>query len=345
MSQQPQRNRRWVLASRPHGAPVAENFRLEEDQVPVPGEGQLLLRTVYLSLDPYMRGRMSDQPSYSPPMEIGAVMVGATVSRVEQSSHPDFSEGDWVLGYSGWQKYEISEGEGLVKLDDSIPQRSWALGVLGMPGFTAYMGLLDIGRPKEGETLVVAAATGPVGATVGQIGKLKGCRVIGVAGGSEKCRHAKEMLGFDECLDHRAEDFADQLAAACPDGIDIYYENVGGKVFDAVLPLFNTSARVPVCGLVSGYNATDLPEGPDRLSLLMGTILKKRMRVQGFIIAQDYAHRIDEFQQQMGEWVKAEKIHYREEITEELENAPQTFIGMLEGKNFGKVVIQVSAES
>lgn len=345
MSQQPQRNRRWVLASRPHGAPVAENFRLEEDQVPVPGEGQLLLRTVYLSLDPYMRGRMSDQPSYSPPVEIGAVMVGATVSRVEQSSHPDFSEGDWVLGYSGWQKYEISEGEGLVKLDDSIPQHSWALGVLGMPGFTAYMGLLDIGRPKEGETLVVAAATGPVGATVGQIGKLKGCRVIGVAGGSEKCRHAKEVLGFDECLDHRAEDFADQLAAACPDGIDIYYENVGGKVFDAVLPLFNTSARVPVCGLVSGYNATDLPEGPDRLSLLMGTILKKRMRVQGFIIAQDYAHRIDEFQQQMGEWVKAEKIHYREEITEGLENAPQTFIGMLEGKNFGKVVIQVSAES
>jgi NADPH-dependent curcumin reductase len=345
MSQQPQRNRRWVLASRPHGAPVAENFRLEEDQVPTPGEGQLLLRTVYLSLDPYMRGRMSDQPSYSPPVEIGAVMVGATVSRVEQSSHPDFSEGDWVLGYSGWQKYEISEGEGLVKLDDSIPQRSWALGVLGMPGFTAYMGLLDIGRPKEGETLVVAAATGPVGATVGQIGKLKGCRVIGVAGGSEKCRHAKEVLGFDECLDHYAEDFADQLAAACPDGIDIYYENVGGKVFDAVLPLFNTSARVPVCGLVSGYNATDLPEGPDRLSLLMGTILKKRMRVQGFIIAQDYAHRIDEFQQQMGEWVKAEKIHYREEITEGLENAPQTFIGMLEGKNFGKVVIQVSAES
>lgn len=345
MSQQPQRNRRWVLASRPHGAPVAENFRLEEDQVPVPGEGQLLLRTVYLSLDPYMRGRMSDQPSYSPPVEIGAVMVGATVSRVEQSSHPDFSEGDWVLGYSGWQKYEISEGEGLVKLDDSIPQRSWALGVLGMPGFTAYMGLLDIGRPKEGETLVVAAATGPVGATVGQIGKLKGCRVIGVAGGSEKCRYAKEILGFDECLDHRAEDFADQLAAACPDGIDIYYENVGGKVFDAVLPLFNASARVPVCGLVSGYNATDLPEGPDRLSLLMGTILKKRMRVQGFIIAQDYAHRIDEFQQQMGEWVKAEKIHYREEITEGLENAPQTFIGMLEGKNFGKVVIQVSAES
>ncbi|POP44259.1 NADP-dependent oxidoreductase [Superficieibacter electus] len=345
MSQQPQRNRRWVLASRPHGAPVADNFRLEEDQVPAPGEGQVLLRTLWLSLDPYMRGRMSDQPSYAPPVDIGAVMVGATVSVVEQSSHPDFSPGDRVLGYSGWQKYEISDGKGLVKLDDSVPHLSWALGVLGMPGFTAYMGLLDIGRPKEGETLVVAAATGPVGATVGQIGKIKGCRVVGVAGGAEKCRHAVDVLGFDACIDHRAEDFADQLAAACPDGVDIYYENVGGKVFDAVLPLFNTSARVPVCGLVSGYNATDLPEGPDRLSLLMGTILKKRMRVQGFIIAQDYGHRIDEFQQQMGEWVKAEKIRYREEVTEGLENAPQTFIGMLEGKNFGKVVIRVSAEN
>ena len=345
MSQQPQRNRRWVLASRPHGAPVAENFRLEEEQISAPGEGQLLLRTVYLSLDPYMRGRMSDQPSYSPPVEIGAVMVGATVSQVEQSNHADFAPGDYVLGYSGWQKYALSDGKDLVKLDDSIPHLSWALGVLGMPGFTAYMGLLDIGNPKKGETLVVAAATGPVGATVGQIGKLKGCRVIGVAGGPQKCRHAKEVLGFDECLDHRADDFADQLAAACPDGIDIYYENVGGKVFDAVLPLFNTSARVPVCGLVSGYNATDLPEGPDRLSLLMGTILKKRMRVQGFIIAQDYAHRIDEFQQQMGEWVKAEKIHYLEEVTGGLENAPHTFIGMLEGKNFGKVVIKVSEES
>ncbi len=344
MSQQPQRNRRWVLASRPHGAPVAENFRLEENEVAAPGEGQLLLRTVYLSLDPYMRGRMSDQPSYSPPVEIDAVMVGGTVSRVEQSNHPDFAEGDWVLGYSGWQKYDLSDGKGLVKLDASLKHPSWALGILGMPGFTAYMGLLDIGQPKDGETLVVAAATGPVGATVGQIGKLKGCRVVGVAGGSEKCRYAVEVLGFDACLDHRADDFADQLAAACPDGIDIYYENVGGKVFDAVLPLFNTSARVPVCGLVSGYNATDLPEGPDRLSLLMGTILKKRMRVQGFIIAQDYGHRLDEFRQQMGEWVNAGKIHYREEITDGLENAPQTFFGLLQGKNFGKVVIRVSPE-
>ncbi|HDJ0699349.1 TPA: NADP-dependent oxidoreductase [Escherichia coli] len=311
MGQQKQRNRRWVLASRPHGAPVPENFRLEEDDVATPGEGQVLLRTVYLSLDPYMRGRMSDEPSYSPPVDIGGVMVGGTVSRVVESNHPDYQPGDWVLG---------------------------------MPGFTAYMGLLDIGQPKEGETLVVAAATGPVGATVGQIGKLKGCRVVGVAGGAEKCRHAIEVLGFDVCLDHHADDFAEQLVKACPKGIDIYYENVGGKVFDAVLPLLNTSARIPVCGLVSSYNATELPPGPDRLPLLMATVLKKRIRLQGFIIAQDYGHRIHEFQKEMGQWVKEDKIHYHEDITDGLENAPQTFIGLLKGKNFGKVVIRVAGD-
>lgn len=344
MSQSTTQNRRWVLASRPHGAPVAENFRLEEQPIPTPAEGQVLLRTVWLSLDPYMRGRMSDAPSYSPPVEIGAVMVGGTVSRVETSRHPDYKEGEWVLGYSGWQEYELSDGKGLVRLGENPSHPSWALGVLGMPGFTAYMGLLDIGQPQAGETLVVAAATGPVGATVGQIGKIKGGRVIGVAGGEEKCRHAVDVLGFDACLDHHADDFSEQLAKACPQGIDVYYENVGGKVFDAVLPLLNTSARVPVCGLVSGYNATNLPDGPDRLLLLMGTILKKRIRMQGFIIAQDYGHRIDEFQQEMGRWVKEGKIHYREQVTEGLDAAPEALIGLLEGKNFGKVVIRVAAD-
>ncbi|WP_395300265.1 NADP-dependent oxidoreductase [Enterobacter sp. ECC-175] len=342
MSQSSTQNRRWVLASRPHGAPLADNFRLEEQPIPTPAEGQILLRTVWLSLDPYMRGRMSDEPSYSPPVELGGVMVGGTVSRVETSHHPDFKEGEWVLGYSGWQDYDLSDGSGLVKLGDNPAHPSWALGILGMPGFTAYMGLLDIGQPKAGETLVVAAATGPVGATVGQIGKIKGCRVVGVAGGAEKCRHAVEVLGFDACIDHRAEDFAAQLAEACPHGIDIYYENVGGKVFDAVLPLLNTSARVPVCGLVSGYNATGLPDGPDRLPLLMATLLKKRIRMQGFIIGQDYGHRIDEFQKEMGGWVSEGKIHYREQVTDGLEKAPETLIGLLEGKNFGKVVIRVA---
>ncbi|TDN64146.1 NADP-dependent oxidoreductase [Scandinavium goeteborgense] len=345
MSQQTLRHRRWVLASRPHGEPVQDNFRLEEGNIPTPGNGQLLLRTVYLSLDPYMRGRMSDAPSYSPPVEIGATMVGGTVSRVEQSNHADYKTGDWVLSYSGWQNYEVSDGQGLVKLGDSLEHPSWALGILGMPGFTAYMGLLDIGQPKAGETLVVAAATGPVGATVGQIGKIKGCRVVGVAGGSEKCRYAVETLGFDVCLDHRADDFAEQLAKACPQGIDVYYENVGGKVFDAVLPLLKTSARVPVCGLVSGYNATELPVGPDRLPLLMGTLLKKRIRMQGFIIGQDYGHRIGEFQADMGQWIKDGSIKYREQMTDGLENAPETFIGMLKGENFGKVVIRVDSDA
>jgi len=342
MSQSSTQNRQWVLASRPHGAPTADNFRLETTDIPQPADGQLLLRTMWLSLDPYMRGRMSDAPSYSPPVEIGAVMVGGTVSRVEASNHPDYQPGEWVLGYSGWQEYELSDGNGLVKLGENPEHPSWSLGILGMPGFTAYMGLLDIGQPKAGETLVVAAATGPVGSTVGQIGKLKGCRVVGVAGGAEKCRHATEVLGFDQCLDHHADDFAEQLKQACPQGIDIYYENVGGKVFDAVLPLLNTAARVPVCGLVSGYNATDLPPGPDRLGLLMGTILKKRIRMQGFIINQDYGHRIEEFQQQMGQWVKEGNIHYREQVTDGLQNAPDALIGLLEGKNFGKVVIRVA---
>lgn len=345
MTQDTTQNRRLVLASRPQGAPVAENFRLEEQPVAEPADGQVLLRTIWLSLDPYMRGRMSDAPSYSPPVEIGAVMVGGTVSQVVKSRHSEYHEGEWVLSYSGWQEYELSDGTGLVKLGDDLEHPSWALGILGMPGFTAYMGLLDIGQPKEGETLVVAAATGPVGATVGQIGKIKGCRVVGVAGGAEKCRYAEEVLGFDSCLDHHADDFAGQLARACPKGIDVYYENVGGKVFDAVLPLLNTSARVPICGLVSGYNATGLPDGPDRLPLLMGTLLKKRIRMQGFIIAQDYGDRIGEFQEEMGRWLKEGKIHYREQVTDGLENAPQALIGLLEGKNFGKVVILVAQDN
>lgn len=342
MTQQAQHNRSIRLASRPHGAPSADNFRLETGPIPSPGNGEILLRTVYLSLDPYMRGRMSAGPSYAPPMEIDDVMVGGTVCRVVESRHPDYKDGDWVLSGNGWQDFALSDGTGLLKLGAEMEHPSHALGVLGMPGFTAYMGLLDIGQPKAGETLVVAAATGPVGATVGQIGKLKGCRVVGIAGGAEKCRHAVETLGFDACIDHRAEDFPAQLAKNCPDGIDVYFENVGGKVFDAVLPLLNTSARVPVCGVVAQYNSTDLPDGPDRLPLLLDTLLKKRMRMQGFIIFNDYGHRYDEFAHDMSAWYAEGKIKYREQIVQGLENAPEAFIGLLEGKNFGKLVVQVS---
>ncbi|EOB4245965.1 MULTISPECIES: NADP-dependent oxidoreductase [Vibrio] len=335
-------NRQIVLASRPHGAPTDSNFRLQHVAKPTPAQGEVLLRTIYLSLDPYMRGRMSDAKSYAEPVAIDDVMVGGTVCQVETSHHPDFTVGEWVLAYTGWQDYAISNGEGILKLGRDPITPSYALGVMGMPGFTAYMGLLDIGQPKAGETLVVAAATGPVGATVGQIGKIKGCRVVGIAGGKEKCRYAKQVLGFDECLDHKADDFAQQLAQACPQGIDVYYENVGGKVFDAVLPLLNTSARVPVCGLVSQYNATALPTGPDRLPLLMGTLLTKRIRMQGFIIFDDYGDRYSEFAREMSQWLSQGKIHYREQIISGLDNAPQTFIGLLEGKNFGKVVIEVN---
>jgi NADPH-dependent curcumin reductase CurA len=345
MEQHTDINRRIVLASRPEGAPTEENFRLEESAKPSPTSGELLLRTIYLSLDPYMRGRMSDAPSYAAPVEIDEVMVGATVCRVEKSLHADFQEGDWVLAYGGWQDYALSDGSGLTQLGKNPGNPSYALGVMGMPGFTAYMGLLDIGRPKPGDTLVVAAATGPVGATVGQIGKLKDCRVIGVAGGSEKCTYAKDVLGFDECLDHKGQDFAEQLREVCPNGVDIYYENVGGKVFDGVLPLLNTGARIPVCGLVSRYNATKLPDGPDRLSLLMGTILVKRIKVQGFIIFDDYGHRYDEFAKEMSKLLSSGQIKYREQQVNGLENAPEAFIGMLEGHNFGKLVIRVGDET
>ncbi|MEL7559636.1 NADP-dependent oxidoreductase [Stutzerimonas chloritidismutans] len=341
MPQQSQLNRSIRLASRPHGAPTPDNFHLDNGAVPTPDNGELLLRTVYLSLDPYMRGRMSAGPSYAPPMEVGDVMVGGTVCRVVESRHPDYQPGDWVLSGNGWQDYALSAGQGLIKLDPDMAHPSHALGVLGMPGFTAYMGLLDIGQPKAGETLVVAAATGPVGATVGQIGKLKGCRVVGIAGGAEKCRHAVETLGFDACVDHRANDFPQQLAQHCQDGIDVYFENVGGKVFDAVLPLLNTCARVPICGVVAQYNSTDLPDGPDRLPLLLDTLLKKRMRMQGFIIFNDYGHRYDEFARDMSAWYSEGKIKYREHVVQGLENAPEAFIGLLEGKNFGKVVVQV----
>ncbi len=344
MTQTKHTNRRFVLASRPQGAPIPGNFRLEQEPVPQPKAGQVLLRTVFLSLDPYMRGRMSDAPSYAAPVAVDAVMVGGTVSRVAVSNHPDFAVGEWVLSYNGWQDYALSDGKGLMKLGTTPHNPSSALGMLGMPGFTGYMGLLDIGQPKTGETIVVAAATGPVGATVGQVGKLMGCRVVGIAGGPEKCRHALEQLGFDACIDHHVDDLAAQLATACPNGIDIYFENVGGKVFDAVLPLLNPRARVPVCGLIAQYNATSLPPGPDRLPMLMGTILRNRIRMQGFIIFDDYGPHFPEFHARMSEWVTAGKVRSFEDRVEGLENAPHAFIGMLEGRNFGKLVVRVGED-
>lgn len=337
-------NRKIVLNSRPVGVPTLDNFRLENSETPIAVVGQVLLRTLYLSLDPYMRGRMSDVKSYAAATAIGEVMGGGTVSRVEMSQHGDYLPGDLVLGFGGWQDYAISDGSDLSKLNIQQEHPSLSLGVLGMPGFTAYMGLLDIGQPKAGETVVVAAASGAVGSVVGQIAKLKGCHVVGIAGGEDKCRYVVEELGFDICINHHSADFAQQLAAACVKGIDVYFESVGGAVFDAVLPLLNSCARVPLCGMIANYNDTALPPGPDRLGLLTRTLLSKRIKMQGFIIFQDYGPRYPEFLAQMSAWVKEGKIKFREDIIDGLENAPQAFIGLLEGKNFGKLVIRVAQD-
>lgn len=334
-------NRQLVLAQRPKGEPTKDTLKLVEAAIPSAGADQMLLQTEFLSLDPYMRGRMSDAPSYAAPVEIGDVMVGGTVAQVVTSKVEGFAPGDWVLSFNGWQNYALSDGSGVTNLGKSPAHPSWALGIMGMPGFTAWAGLTRIGAPKPGETIAVAAATGPVGATVGQIGKLLGCRVVGIAGGAEKCAYAVNELGFDACIDHKADDFAEQLAKASPDGIDVYFENVGGKVLDAVIPLLNANARMPVCGLVSQYNATKLPDGPDRMNWLMGQILRKKIKVQGFIIFDDFGHLYPEFAKEMSAWIEGGKIKYREEIIDGLENAPDAFIGLLKGENFGKRVIRV----
>lgn len=335
-------NRQIKLASRPTGEPKAENFDLITTDIPTPKDNEMLLRTVYLSLDPYMRGRMSDAKSYADPLEVGDVMMGGTVAQVVESNIDKFAVGDLVVSNSGWQDYSVSDGEGVLKLDKNMSNPSYGLGVLGMPGFTGYMGLTDIGKPQKGETLVVAAATGPVGATVGQVGNQYGLRTVGVAGGQEKCDFAVNELGFDVCIDHKADDFAEQLKAACPDGIDIYYENVGGKVFDAVMPLLNAHARIPVCGLVAQYNATDLPEGKDRLSVLTGLVLSRRLTIKGFIIFEEYGDHYPEFLETMGKWVESGDVKTKEYIADGLDNAPDAFVRMLNGDNFGKTVVKVA---
>jgi NADPH-dependent curcumin reductase CurA len=342
MSSTPQAiNRRFILARRPHGEPSVEDFVLEKHPVPAAGPEQLLLRTRYLSLDPYMRGRMNDVPSYVPPVKLGEVMTGQTVSVVEASNVEGFQVGDLVTAVAGWQDYAVVEAKHVVKVDPAIPRLSYALGVLGMPGLTAYVGLLDIGEPKAGDTLVVGAATGAVGSVVGQIAKLKGCRVVGVAGGAQKCDYAVGTLGFDACLDHRDPNLREALAAACPDGIDVYFENVGGATLAAVVPLLNIGARMPVCGLVAWYNLDQLPAGPDRTPQFLTQVLKKRLRVQGFIIF-DHFDRTPAFTKDMSAWLKEGRIKYREEIIDDLENAPQGLIGLLRGDNFGKLVVRVS---
>ncbi len=335
------RSTRIVLASRPVGEPKPTDFRLEQATLPEPGDGELVLETLYLSLDPYMRGRMSAAKSYAKPVEIGAVMEGEVVARVLASRDPTHAEGDLVLARSGWQTHAVLPAAGVRRVPDAAEPISTALGVLGMPGLTAYVGLGNIGKPKPGETVVVAAATGPVGSAVGQIARQRGARAVGIAGGAPKVRALTEEFGFDVALDHRAPDFREKLAAACPDGIDVYFENVGGAVFDAVLPLLNTFARIPVCGLVAHYNDTAPPPGPDRVPGLMRAVLSKRLTVRGFIVY-DFAEDIPAFEREMTAWVREGKVRYREDVVEGLENAPEAFIGLLKGDNFGKLVIHVA---
>ncbi|PTX57255.1 alcohol dehydrogenase/hypothetical protein [Litoreibacter ponti] len=343
MPQTASANRRIVLNARPKGAPDDETLRLEEGEIPSPGAGEMLLRTEYLSLDPYMRGRMNDAKSYAEPVKIGEVMTGQVVAEVMESNLSGFAKGDRVLNTSGWQDYAISNGDQVLNLGPDPEHPSWSLGILGMPGYTAYAGLLKIGEPKQGETVVVAAATGPVGATVGQIARIKGARAVGVAGGPEKCKHAVEHLGFDACIDHNADDFAEQLKSACPDGIDVYFENVGGKVLYGVLPLLNPFARVPVCGVVSWYNLPGLPDGPDMAPAIMGTVLRMKVKMQGFIIFDSFGpDTYREFARDMTDWLKSGEIKYTEQIVEGLENAPNALYDLLVGKSFGKMVVKVA---
>lgn len=330
-----------VLASRPNGAPKPENFRLEGFDLPEADEGEVTVRVLYLSLDPYMRGRMSDAKSYAAPVPIDGVMEGETICEVLKSRHNDFSPGDIVRGRTGWRTMAVLKGEGLRHVETHGAPLTTAVGVLGMPGFTAWSGLKFIGKPKEGETVAVAAASGPVGSMVGQLARLWGAKAVGIAGGADKCAYVKSELGFDAVIDHRAEDFASRLASACPDGIDVYFENVGGHVWDAVLPLLNKYGRVPVCGLVAHYNGSSTSE-TDRLPATMSAILRQSLLVRGFIQTEFAPDHFDEFLSDIGPRVASGEIKYREDIVEGFENAPAAFTSMLTGGNFGKLIVKVS---
>ena len=328
-------NKRVVLASRPTGWVTEANFRVESVPVPQPKDGEVLVKSLWLSLDPYMRGRMNDVKSYAAKQELDQVMVGGTVGEIVESKNPKFKAGDKVLGGFGWQQYGVSDGKGLNKVDASrVPLQAY-LGVLGMPGVTAWVGLLDICQPKEGETVVVSAASGAVGSVVGQIARLKGCRAVGIAGGKEKCGYVLKELGFDACVDYKAGRLNDDLKAALPKGVDCYFENVGGEILDMVLRRMNAFSRIAVCGLISQYNATD-PYGVKTFQ----SILTNRIKVQGFIVS-DRLELWPKALADLSGWVAAGKIKYRETVTEGIENAPRAFIGLLKGENFGKQLVKL----
>ena len=331
-------NRQVILKRRPVGEPVPDDFDFIDTPLAPVQDGEVLRRTIYLSLDPYMRGRMSDAPSYAKSVDLGHRMVGATVSQVLESRNPAFATGDFVQGPDGWQTHGVSDGKELRKLDPALAPISTAVGVLGMPGLTAYVGLLAIGKPKPGETVVVSAASGAVGAVVGQIAKIKGCRAVGVAGSREKCEYVERVLGLDACVSHQSATLYEDLKAACPSGIDVYFENVGGPVFAAVLRLMNVGARIPVCGMISDYNAVNPPPAPN-----LRPILTKRAMMQGFIIF-DHARRQPAFLEEAGGWLRSGQLKYREDIVDGLDKAPAALIGLFKGQNFGKMLVRVSPD-
>lgn len=330
-------NKQILLAARPAGFPRESDFRLVESPMPQPAEGEVLLRVTYVSVDPYMRGRMRDVVSYAEPVKIGEVMTGGAVAEVVESRNPVYQAGDIVEGMLGWQQYAVSSGAELRKIDPSLAPVSTALGVLGMPGLTAYFGLLDICDPRPGETVVVSGAAGAVGTLVGQIAKIRGCRVVGVAGSDEKVRYLLNDLGFDAAFNYKTtSDYLKKLAGLCPDGIDVYFDNVGGAITDAVLMLINIKARVSICGQISQYNL----EKPERGPRLLWTLIVKRARMEGFLVF-EYADRYQEGLTQMARWLKEGKIKYREQFAEGIENAPSAFIGMLGGANIGKQLVRI----
>jgi NADPH-dependent curcumin reductase CurA len=331
------------LAARPVGDPKPSDFKIVNVDLPEIKEGEMLCRIIYQSLDPYMRGRMDDAKSYAVPVAIGSVMEAGCVAEVMESKNARFQSGDIVNGRFGWRTHIISDGAGVRKVNKDIAPISTSIGILGMPGMTAYVGLLDIGEPKEGETVVVSAASGAVGAVVGQIAKIKGCRVIGVAGSKEKCEYVRDELGFDECISHYNEDLSMLLSDVCPNGIDVYFENVGGKVFEAVLPLLNAFARIPLCGLISRYSHVGEFPGPNLLPTLTRSILTNRLKIQGYIITERW-NRFPEFEKDVSAWIDGGQLKYKEDFVDGIEQAPEAFMGLLKGKNFGKLIVRTSED-
>ena len=331
-------NRVCKLVKRPPpGLVTRDVFEFADETLPAPGPGQFRIKIAYVSLDPAMRGWMNDAKSYVAPVQLGAVMRAYAAGHVDVSNHPDFKAGDAVQGVIGVQEYAISDGKGIVKVDQTqAPLERW-IGGLGMPGWTAYFGLLEIGKPQPGETVVVSAASGAVGSIVGQIAKLKGCRAVGIAGGAEKCRYVVEELGFDACVDYKGGKLAAGLKAAAPNGIDVYFENVGGEILDTVLLQMNTFGRIPVCGLISAYNATHMPEGPKNLR----TVLTQRLTMRGLIVF-DWADRIGEAMRELGAWHKAGKLKIREDVrTGGIDAFPEVLNLLYTGGNFGKLVLKL----